>query len=53
MSDIVESIIGAIFIDSKGSLEACEAFLERAGVVGYLRRVLDGQGGGEGGWGGR
>ncbi|KAL8953898.1 MAG: hypothetical protein Q9222_000272 [Ikaeria aurantiellina] len=39
-SDIIESIIGAIYIDSHGSLAACETFLERSGVMGYLRRLL-------------
>ena len=41
-SDIIESIIGAIYIDSHGSLAACEAFLEKLEVMGYLRRLLDG-----------
>ena len=41
MSDIIEAIIGAIYIDTMGSFEACEAFLERAGVLRYLRRVLE------------
>lgn len=41
-SDIIESLIGAIYIDSHGSLAACEAFLERLGVMGYLRRLLRG-----------
>ncbi|KAI4290484.1 MAG: hypothetical protein L6R35_000238 [Caloplaca aegaea] len=42
LSDIIESVVGAIYIDSHGSLTACEAFLERLGVMGYLRRLLDG-----------
>ncbi|KAL9596168.1 MAG: hypothetical protein Q9219_005988 [cf. Caloplaca sp. 3 TL-2023] len=41
-SDIIESLIGAIYIDSHGSLTACEAFLEKLGVMGYLRRLLQG-----------
>ncbi|KAL8759187.1 MAG: hypothetical protein Q9199_000945 [Rusavskia elegans] len=41
-SDIIESLIGAIYIDSRGSLAACEAFLETLGVMGYLRRLLQG-----------
>ncbi|KAL8734695.1 MAG: hypothetical protein Q9166_001351 [cf. Caloplaca sp. 2 TL-2023] len=41
-SDIIESTMGAIYIDSHGSLAACEAFLERLGVMGYLRRLLEG-----------
>ena len=39
-SDIIESLIGAIFIDSAGSLPACEKFLERIGLMPYLRRVV-------------
>ncbi|KAI4260155.1 MAG: hypothetical protein LQ352_000420 [Teloschistes flavicans] len=41
-SDIVESIVGAIYIDSHGSLAACEAFLQKLGVMEYLRRLLEG-----------
>jgi dsRNA-specific ribonuclease len=42
MSDIVESTIGAIFIDSGVdlSLSHCTAFLERLGLLSYLRRVI-------------
>lgn len=40
MSDIVESLIGAIFIDTYGSSSACEAFLEHLGLMSYLRRVM-------------
>jgi dsRNA-specific ribonuclease len=39
-SDMIESIIGAIFLDSGGSLAACEAFVSRIGLVSYLKRVL-------------
>ena len=41
MSDIVESLVGAIYIDSQGSLAACGAFLERLGLMAYLRRVME------------
>ncbi|KAL9612236.1 MAG: hypothetical protein Q9167_003149 [Letrouitia subvulpina] len=41
-SDIIEALLGAIFIDSDGSMGACEAFLEQLGVMGYLRRVMSG-----------
>ncbi|KAL8841622.1 MAG: hypothetical protein Q9170_000836 [Blastenia crenularia] len=41
-SDIIESLIGAIYIDTHGSLSACEAFLETLGVMVYLRRLLQG-----------
>ena len=40
LSDIVESVIGAIFIDSGGNLEPCHAFLEHIGLLGYLNRIL-------------
>jgi dsRNA-specific ribonuclease len=39
-SDIIESIIAAIFLDSGGNLVACEAFVARIGLVPYLTRVL-------------
>lgn len=39
-SDIIESILGAIFIDSKGNMQACKEFLERLGLLGYLRRIM-------------
>ena len=41
-SDIIESLIGAIYIDSHGSLALCEGFLETLGLMGYLRRLLEG-----------
>ncbi|KAL8863288.1 MAG: hypothetical protein Q9178_000663 [Gyalolechia marmorata] len=41
-SDIIESLIGAIYIDSHGSLALCEDFLETLGLMGYLRRLLEG-----------
>jgi len=39
-SDIVESVIGAIFVDSRGDLKACEAFVERLGLMRVLKRIL-------------
>lgn len=39
-SDITESIIGALFIDSCGSIEQCEAFLNRIKILPYLSRIL-------------
>ncbi|PLB44911.1 ATP-dependent helicase dcl2 [Aspergillus steynii IBT 23096] len=39
-SDVIESIIGAIYVDSNGNLEACERFIERIGLLAYLRRLL-------------
>lgn len=40
-SDIVESILGAIYIDTNGSLSHCESFLGHLGLMPYLRRVLN------------
>ncbi|KAJ5664612.1 hypothetical protein N7462_011425 [Penicillium macrosclerotiorum] len=37
-SDLIESIVGAIFIDSRCSLDACGAFLERMNLTLYLER---------------
>lgn len=39
-SDIIESITGAIFTDSRGDLAPCHRFLERLGLTQYLQRVL-------------
>ncbi|KAH7075677.1 dicer-like protein 2, partial [Paraphoma chrysanthemicola] len=40
LSDIVESVIGAIFIDSRGDIDACEVFVRRLGILGCLERIL-------------
>ncbi|KAJ6104973.1 hypothetical protein N7486_003662 [Penicillium sp. IBT 16267x] len=40
MSDIMESVLGAIFIDSGGDLDQCRQFMERAGLLPYVRRIL-------------
>jgi dsRNA-specific ribonuclease len=39
-SDIIESILGAIFVDQKGELKECQRFIERIGLVPYARRVM-------------
>lgn len=39
-SDLIESLLGAIYIDSQGSMDACAAFLEPLGLRKYLDRVL-------------
>lgn len=38
-SDIIESIIGAVFVDSGASLEACEQVLEKLGYMKLVTRV--------------
>jgi dsRNA-specific ribonuclease len=40
-SDLIESILGAIFVDSHGSLETCRQFLHRIGLMSYMRRVTN------------
>ena len=40
-SDIIESLLGAIYIDSHGSISACEAFLSRLGLMKYLERAME------------
>ncbi|KAJ6047173.1 hypothetical protein N7499_003138 [Penicillium canescens] len=39
-SDLIESTIGAIFIDSGGRIDACEQFLERIHLIAYLERFV-------------
>jgi dsRNA-specific ribonuclease len=39
-SDILESTIGAIFIENEGGLDACERFLERIQLPDYLKRFV-------------
>ena len=39
--DLVESILGAIFIDTLGDLAACEAFVAKLGILEYMQRLLD------------
>jgi dsRNA-specific ribonuclease len=41
-SDLIESILGAIYIDSSGSEEKCIQFLEHVGIMPYLKRLLNG-----------
>ncbi|KAF2116487.1 dicer-like protein-like protein 2 [Lophiotrema nucula] len=41
LSDIVESVIGAIYIDSRGSIQACESFASRLGILSSLERILN------------
>ncbi|KAL8829951.1 MAG: hypothetical protein Q9191_001706, partial [Dirinaria sp. TL-2023a] len=38
-SDLVESLLGAIYIDSRGSMDACAGFLGQLGLRAYLDRV--------------
>ena len=40
-SDIIESLLGAIYVDSCGSLDECIALLKRLGIMAYLQRLID------------
>ncbi|KAH7392744.1 hypothetical protein BKA66DRAFT_568064 [Pyrenochaeta sp. MPI-SDFR-AT-0127] len=40
MSDIVESVIGAIYVDSQGDISACEGFVHRLGILDRIDRIL-------------
>ncbi|KAI9715190.1 MAG: hypothetical protein M1828_001016 [Chrysothrix sp. TS-e1954] len=40
LSDIVEAILGAVYIDSSGDMDACARVLETIGLMGYMRRIL-------------
>ncbi|KAF1851800.1 P-loop containing nucleoside triphosphate hydrolase protein [Cucurbitaria berberidis CBS 394.84] len=40
LSDIVESVIGAIYVDSHGSIPACEVFVRRLGIVDCVDRIV-------------
>ncbi|KEQ65816.1 P-loop containing nucleoside triphosphate hydrolase protein [Aureobasidium melanogenum CBS 110374] len=41
MSDILESVLGAIYIDSSGNLSACKAFVGKLGLFKLFDRFLD------------
>lgn len=40
ISDLVESVLGAIFVDSQGDLAPCRQFAEKLGLLPYLERIL-------------
>jgi dsRNA-specific ribonuclease len=40
LSDIVESVIGAVYVDTQGDLAACEAVVRRFGILDALEDVL-------------
>lgn len=40
-SDIVESLIGAIYVDSQGDLSECQRFVDRIGIGPYARRMTE------------
>ncbi|KAJ4369039.1 Dicer-like protein 2 [Neocucurbitaria cava] len=40
LSDIVESVIGAVYVDSHGDISACEVFVRRLGLINCVDRIL-------------
>ncbi|PGH14756.1 hypothetical protein AJ80_05800 [Polytolypa hystricis UAMH7299] len=43
-SDLIESLVAAIFLDSQGSVELCTAFLDRIGLSKTLNRLISEEG---------
>jgi dsRNA-specific ribonuclease len=41
LCDIVESILGALYIDTGGDLTVCEAFVQRLGILEIMDHILD------------
>ncbi|KZV94867.1 P-loop containing nucleoside triphosphate hydrolase protein [Exidia glandulosa HHB12029] len=41
LGDIVESLIGAIYLDTNGDMTACERFVERLGILPVLRHLIE------------
>ncbi|KAF2172879.1 hypothetical protein M409DRAFT_16833 [Zasmidium cellare ATCC 36951] len=39
--DIVEAILGALYIDTRGDLSVCEAFVSKLGILDHMDRILD------------
>ncbi|KAL5455737.1 hypothetical protein PMIN06_004266 [Paraphaeosphaeria minitans] len=40
LSDIVESVLGAVYVDSRGDIAACEVFVGHLGILECLDRIL-------------
>jgi len=43
MSDVAESVLGAVYVDSGGDVDACRGVLRALGVLAYLARILAGE----------
>lgn len=41
ISNMVESIMGALYLDTRGDLGACERFAEKLRILPTMRRILD------------
>lgn len=40
LSDIVESVIGAVYVDTYGDIPTCENFMRRLGIIDCLEHIL-------------
>ncbi|KAI6865540.1 P-loop containing nucleoside triphosphate hydrolase protein [Hortaea werneckii] len=41
LSDIIESVLGALYLDTGGDTAKCEAFLTRIGIIDCMSTILD------------
>ncbi|KAI7187363.1 P-loop containing nucleoside triphosphate hydrolase protein [Hortaea werneckii] len=41
LSDIIESVLGALYLDTGGDVTKCEAFVANIGILDYMSRILD------------
>lgn len=41
LSDVIESVLGALYLDTHGDLSVCEGFVEKLGLFKHMRRILD------------
>jgi dsRNA-specific ribonuclease len=39
-SDLIKSVIGAIYVDSKEDLNACKSFVDAIGISSYMQRLV-------------
>jgi dsRNA-specific ribonuclease len=41
LSDMVESVLGAVYVDSHGDIPTCEIVVRKLGILDCLQRILD------------
>ena len=44
LSDMIEAVLGAVYVDTSGDLEICEALLRRFGILGWVEIALKNEG---------
>ncbi|KAK4540651.1 hypothetical protein LTR36_008982 [Oleoguttula mirabilis] len=42
-SDLIEAVLGALYVDTHGDVSVCEAFVEKLGIMKHMRTMLDTQ----------